>query len=170
VKAHASAGLEATRYFRVPPHKVYLTETIKYDNLAAEERRYVDEALCPIFEVVEEGFGKVLLTKEERREFFFRFDREQAYTSDPEIRQKIIESRWKSGLITKNEARKANGLNAIGDAGEVYMVSGNFVLTDLNNEVILKAGGNQPGSDETNAPAEQKTAEIEQARHLKVVK
>lgn len=173
VKAHASAGLEATRYFRVPPHKVYLLETIKYDNLAAEERRYVDEALCPIFDVVEEGFGKVLLTKKEREEFFFRFDREKAYTSDPETRQKIIEARWKSGLITKNEARKANGDNAIGAAGEVYMVSGNFVLTDLENNVVLKAGGNQPGSDETGAPAEGKSAEIEHTEtvgHLKLVK
>lgn len=170
VKAHASAGLEATRYFRVPPHKVYLLETIKYDNLAAEERRYVDEALCPIFEVIEEGLTRLLLSKEDRRRYFLRFDRERAYTSDPEARQKIIESRWKNGLITKNQALKASGLNAIGEAGDVYMMSGNFLLTDAENNVILKAGGNQPGSDETNAPAEQKTAEIEHARHLKVVK
>lgn len=151
VKAHAAAGLEATRYFRVPPHKVWLTETIKYDNLAAEERRYVDEALCPYFEVIEEGLGRVLLSKEDRRQYFLRFDREKAYTSDPEVRHKVIEGRWKNGMIEYDEMRQAIGMNAKGGkVGKRRMFSGNFVLVDENDEVILKAGGNNPndaGSD-----------------------
>lgn len=155
VKANAAAGLEATRYFRVPPHKVYLLETIKYDNLSAEERRYVDEALCPIFDVVEEGLGRVLLSREERRRYFLRFNREAAYTSDPAERQKIVESRWKNGMIEYDEMRRSIGQNAKGgDQGRRRMFSGNFVLVDENDEVILKAGGNAPGDDEK-MPAEE---------------
>lgn len=145
VKAHAAAGLEATRFFRMPPHKVSLLETIKYDNLAAEERRYVDEALCPIFDVIEEGLDRVLLTKRERKSLFLRFNREAAYTSDPIERQKVTESRWKNGMIEYDEMRRAIGHNSKGgDVGKRRMFSGNFVLVDENDEVILKAGGNQP--------------------------
>jgi len=151
VKAHAAAGLEATRYFRVPPHKVYLLETIKYDNLAAEERRYVDEALGPIFDVIEESLERVLLSRKDRAKYFLRFDREKAYSSDPETRQKVIESRWKNGMIAYDEMRRAIGQNAKGgDVGKRRMFSGNFVLVDEDDNVILKAGGNAPGQEGEN--------------------
>lgn len=158
VKAQAAAGLEATRYFRVPPHKVSLLETLKYDNLSSEERRYVDEALCPIFEVIEEGLGRLLLSKEDRRRYFLRFDREKAYTSDPAERQKIIESRWKNGMIEYDEMRRAIGQNAKGgDVGKRRMFSGNFVIVDENDEVVLRAGGNAP-ADEDQKTEEDKPA------------
>lgn len=154
-KAQAAAGLEATRYFRVPPHKVSLLETLKYDNLAAEERRYVSEALDPIFDVIEEGLGRLLLSKEDRRRYFPRFDREKAYTADPAERQKITESRWKNGMTTFDEMRRDIGKNVKGgDAGKRRMFSGNFVIVDEDDEVVLRAGGNAPGDNEK-MPAEE---------------
>jgi len=170
VKAHAAAGLEATRYFRVPPHKVYLLETLKYDNLSAEERRYVDEALCPIFDVVEEALERVLLTRDERREYFLRFDREAAYTSDPVERQKIAESRWKNGMTTYDEMRHSIGQNAKGgEIGKRRMFSGNFVIVDDNDEVVLRAGGNAPDVGDAKEAAEEMNKAIEKATRLRLV-
>lgn len=164
VKANSQAGLEAARYFRVPPHKVYLLESVKYDNQAEQERMYVDDALVPIFDVVEEGLQEVLLSEKDRADYFIRFDRSKAYAMNPEERRKIVETLWKNGMIQYDEMRAEIGHNAAGgDEGKVRMMSGNFVLVNEKNEVIISAGGNKPedagsGDEKTQEPAK-KTAE-----------
>lgn len=164
-KANEAAGVEAARYFRVPPHKVYLLASVKYDNEAEQERRYVDEALVPIFDVIEEKLAYVLLDDDERKEYFLWFDREAAYAQDPAERNKIINERWKAGQITFDEMRQGIGQNTVGgDEGRVRMVSGNFVLLDEKNNVIMRAGGNapEPGKDgeEPKADPKKKDAQI----------
>ncbi len=153
VKANAAAGLEAARFFRVPPHKIFLLESVKYDNQAEQERIYVDDGLGPIFDVLEEGFDHVLLDEDERADYFTAFERELAYSMKPEERQKIVESRWKNGMISRDEMRRQIGENTIGgDAGDVWLISGNFVLIDKDNEVIMRAGGNTPDANNASDP------------------
>ena len=46
-------------------------------------------------------------------------------------------------------------MNALGgDAGRVRMFSGNFVLVDPENNVVMQAGGNAPGAEGDQAPQE----------------
>ncbi len=152
IKANSQAGLEAARFFRVPPHKVYLLESVKYDNQTEQERVYVDDALVPIFDVIEEHLERVLLTKEEQKKYFIRFDRDKAYAMTPEERRKIVETQWKNGMIEYDEMRERIGMNTVGnEAGKVRMMSGNFVLVNEKNEVIIAAGGNKPGEDPAEA-------------------
>lgn len=172
VKANAAAGLEAARFFRVPPHKIFLLESIKYDNQAEQERIYVDDGLGPIFDVIEEGFDQILLDDDERNDYFVAFDRERAYSMKPEERQKIVESRWTKGMISRNEMRRQIGENTLDDEGDVYMMSGNFVLYDDKNEVIMRAGGNAPDPQATGdqPPADTAGKKKETARVLRMVK
>lgn len=144
VKANIAAAMDVIRYYRVPPHKVFLHESIKYDNMDSAERTYVDDTLCGYFSDITEAFDRVLLTSEERDEYFFAFDIESAYALDPTAKQKIVESRWKNGMITKNQMLRQLGENEIGDGGEIYCFSGNMVLTDKDNEVLMRSGGNAP--------------------------
>lgn len=148
LKANNAALTDVCRYYGVPPHKVYLFEGVKYDNVTPYERAYVTDSLVPIFDAITEALHPVLLTEAEQDEYFIMFDKDQAYAADPEQRQKVINDQWKTGLITKNQALDELGFNTIGPAGEVYLFSGNFVMTDTNNEVILKAGGNAPGDED----------------------
>jgi HK97 family phage portal protein len=149
LKANNAVFTDVCRYYGVPPHKVYLFDGVKYDNVTPYERAYVTDSLVPIFDAITEALHPVLLTEDEQDEYFIMFDKDQAYAADPEQRQKVINDQWKTGLITKNQALDELGFNTIGDAGEVYLFSGNFVMTDTNNEVILKAGGNAPGEEDT---------------------
>lgn len=152
LKANNAALTDVCRYYGVPPHKVYLFEGVKYDNVTPYERAYVTDSLVPIFDAITEALHPVLLTEAEQDEYFIMFDKDQAYAADPEQRQKVINDQWKTGLITKNQALDELGFNTIGPAGEVYLFSGNFVMTDTNNEVILKAGGNAPGEEKADEP------------------
>lgn len=147
LKANNAALTDVCRYYGVPPHKVYLFEGVKYDNVTPYERAYVTDSLVPIFDAITEALHPVLLTEDEQATYFIGFDKDQAYAADPEQRQKVIEGQWKNGLITKNQALEELGFNTLGADGDVYMFSGNFVLTDTKNEVLLKAGGNAPGED-----------------------
>lgn len=143
VKSNSNAGMDILRYFRMPPHKVYIFGDIKYDNLAEAERVYVDDSLCSYFSDIQRGLNKALLTKEERKKYFFEFDVESAYTSNPKDRQEIVKSRFAGGMITRNQMLKSIGENTLPpEDGDVYIFSGNFVMTDMKNNVILRAGGN----------------------------
>lgn len=171
VKAHEAAGVEAARYFRMPPHKVYLLASVKYDNQEAAERTYVDDALGPIYDVIEEQLGGVLLTEDEQKEYFLAFDREMAYAQNPTERHKIANERWKTGQLTFDEMRQAIGMNAVGgDEGKVRMFSGNFVLVGEENEVIMRAGGNAPDDGKSEGEGgEKQPADDKKKSHLTVV-
>src|SRR5690606_4294507 len=156
LKANTAAMMDICRFYGVPPHKAYVFDSVKYDNLDSIERLYVDDSLVPIFDAICEALQPVLLTEAEQDQFFISFDKEAAYASDPEKRQKVVESRWKHGMITFDEMREALGYNAADDEaiGKTRMFSGNFVVVNDKNEVVLKAGGNAPGEEK----AEEETA------------
>lgn len=152
LKANTAAMMDICRFYGVPPHKAYVFDSVKYDNLDSMERLYVDDSLVPIFDAVCEATEPVLLTEAEQEKFFIGFDKEAAYASDPFQRQKVIESRWKNGMLEYDEMREAIGYNAAGgEIGRQRMFSGNFVVVDKNGEVVMKAGGNAPGEEEVSA-------------------
>ncbi|MAZ85857.1 MAG: phage portal protein [Rhizobiales bacterium] len=166
IKSNLSAAMDVIRFFRVPPHKVYLMDSIKYDNMDSAERLYVDDTLRSYFNDIVEGLNRVLLTEEERKQYSLWFDTDQAYAMNPKERQLIVESRWKNGMIEFDEMRRKIGENSIGgDAGRVRMISGNFVLVDPGNEVIMRAGGNTPGGED---PAD-KTDDKDSDKGLRLV-
>ena len=149
IKSQLSAGMDIIRYFRVPPHKVYLMESIKYDNMDSAERVYVDDTLCSYFSDIQEGMDKALLTEKERMEYFHAFDIEQAYALDPKEKNEIIRQRWISGMITEDEMRQKIGLNTYGGArGKNRTFSGNLIVVDEDNNVLIRSGGNKPGEDD----------------------
>ncbi len=149
LKANTAAMMDICRFYGVPPHKAYVFDSVKYDNLDSIERLYVDDSLVPLFDAFCEALQPVLLTEEEQDQYFIAFDKEAAYATDPLQRQKVIESRWKNGQIEYDEMREAIGYNAAGGKlGRQRMFSGNFVVVDEKGEVVMRAGGNTPGADD----------------------
>lgn len=160
-------GLDVARHWRVPPHKLYLLENVKYDNQSEQERIYVHDTLFSYFDMIEEGLDRCLLTDNERDDYFFAFDREKAFALDPVAHQKIVESRWTKGMVTQDEMRDAIGLNQIGgEQGDrrLYM-GGNSVMVDGDGEVVMRAGGG-PGDAETDEPEKSKPKKKSDDRQL----
>lgn len=152
IKSKMAAAMDVIRYFRVPPHKVFLMESVKYDNMEPAERIYVDDTLCSYFLDITQALGKILLTDEERGEYFFEFDVESAYAMSPKERQGIVQDQWTHGMISSDEMRRKIGQNSFGgDVGKNRIFSGNFVMINGDGEVIMRAGGNKP-DDENGKP------------------
>lgn len=156
LKANNAVLTDVCRYYGVPPHKVYLFDGIKYDNVTPYERAYVTDSLVPYFQSICEALHPVLLTEDEQTDYFLSFDVEAAYAADPEQRQKVIESRWKHGMITYDEMREALGYNSAEneEVGKHRMFSGNFVIVDGDGKVVMRAGGNAP-DDGKEAPQDE---------------
>lgn len=171
LKANQAAMNDICRIYGVPPHKAFVFDSVKYDNLTEIERLYVDDSLVPIFDCICEALQPVFLTEEEQGRYFIAFDKEQAYASNPEARQKITESRWKNGMITADEMREEIKFNTFGgNVGKTRMISGNFVIVDENNEVVLKAGGNAPDAEKDGAkPAVDPKNEGDKKKILRLV-
>ena len=146
----SKVGLDIARYFRVPPHKLYLLENVKYANQAEQERIYVFDTLFTYFDALEEPLSRVLLTEKERETYFIGFDREKAFAIAPDAHQKIIESRWTKGMLTQDEMRMAIGKNALGGEQGQYRLygGGNFVMVDATGEVVMQAGGAAPAGND----------------------
>lgn len=134
VKARQQLAQEVARLFRMPPHKVGLLESVKYDNLETMEKNYVDDTIVPICVLIEQHFTRALLTEKERLAgYAFRFDREELYDRDPAARRERIEKQFQSGLLWLNEARALLGKTPV-PAEQDHRV------LPLNSAIIYRSG------------------------------
>lgn len=141
--------LDAARLFRIPPHKIWALESLKYDNMETAERSYVQDSLVPLMVQIEEGLGQRLLTKEEQGEFFFWFDRQSLQVAD--IRAKVEETTklFEGGVISRNEARDRHDLNP--DSNDLRLIRGNQAVVNPDGSVTYpgRAEGAAPSAPET---------------------
>lgn len=109
--AKAQLARDTARLFRMPPHKLGMTEDLNRSNLDVMEKGYVDDTLVPMCELIEQELTATLLTEEEQLAGLkFRFNREQLYDRDPAARRERIENQFKEGISYLNESRRALGL------------------------------------------------------------
>lgn len=155
VKAKTQMALEAARLFRMPPHKVGLHESVKYDNMDTLEKAYVDDTLVPICEVIEQAMTDSLLTDEEILSgLTFRFDREQLYDRDPAARRERIEKQFASGLLFANEARAQLGKPALPEDQDHRLIPVNQAVVFRDGTMrVLTAERKDPNAADPPAPS-----------------
>lgn len=155
VKAKTQMALEAARLFRMPPHKVGLHESVKYDNMDTLEKAYVDDTLVPICEVVEQAMTHSLLTEDEiLAGLTFRFDREQLYDRDPAARRERIEKQFAAGLLFANEARAQLGKPALPPEQDHRLIPVNQAIAFRDGTMrVLTAERKDPNAADPPAPA-----------------
>ncbi len=163
---------EVCRMFRMPPHKIFLMSGSKYENLETQEKMYVGDTLIPRAEAFEEQFAKILLSRKDRLQYFFQFDRAEMTLRDTKAETERTIRAAERGIITRNEARAVFGFNPTA-GGDTFLVPTNMSLVDEDNNVLV-GGASTPQSDTAPAddavdePADEATAE--KAVSLRIVK
>lgn len=176
-KAWDSAIVNVARQFRLPPHKIFHLVNVKYENMETLERSYVADSLVPYCKRIELRLKKeLLLTKKERAEFFFEFDREEMVLHDPKVQAEMLKVLLPHGVITLDEARQMRGRNPLPNgAGEARLIGSTYSLVGPDNEVIIPAGG-QDGTGEEDPADEGADDDVdamddaEKAARLRLVK
>ncbi|NEI70966.1 phage portal protein [Rhizobium lusitanum] len=166
---------EICRLFRMPPHKIFLMDGSKYDNLETQEKMYVGDTLIPRAEAFEEQFAKILLSRKERLSYFFEFDRSEMTLRDTKAETDRTIRAVERGIIEIDEARAVFGLNPLANgSGQVRLVPVNMSLVNRKNEVVVggastPSGDNADASDQSNEQQTEETA-AEKGVGLRLVK
>ena len=148
-----AAQINATcRLLRVPPHKVFQMDGVKYENLETSEKMYVGDTLVPVCRRFEERMAKVLLSEDERLELFFEFDRDEMTLRDPaRVVERAVRSLERGG-ISWNEFRAEIGQNPLpGDQGNYRIIPTNMTVVDANGEVVIAGTSTAKPDPESNS-------------------
>ncbi len=143
-KARQLLRQEVAALWRIPAYKIGAGETEKYDNKAAAEQTYVDDALIPQAIRIEAILAKSMLTDNERLAGIgFMFDRDDLYDRDRQQASDRIVKQFDSGIITRGEACKKLGYGAVDGMLDTYKIP-------VNSSIL-----HQDGSIEYVAPSAQ---------------
>lgn len=139
---------EIARIFRVPLHMINELDRATFSNITQQSLEFVMYSLMPWLIRLEQSFNKALFTKPERGKYFVKFSVEGLLRGDYETRMRGYTSALQSGIMSVNEVRELEDLNAIpaDDGGDYHLVNGNMAkLSDAGAAYTQKNGGNSNG-------------------------
>lgn len=158
---------DTCRLLRVPPHKVFLMDGSKYDNLETSEKIYVGDTLIPRCLPAEQRMARQLLSKKDRLLYFFEHDRDEMTLRDSQRENERLQKMIQAGVLEIDEARAEMGYNPLPNGqGQTRTIPTQMTVVDRKGTVLL--GGASTAADDTGAPAEAEP-EVEPAKGLRLV-
>ena len=137
--------LEACRIFRVPPHKIAELSRATFSNIAEQETAFGRDCISPWAKRFEQEADAKLFVARPSQLFYSRMNVNAIMRGDPKGRAEFYEIMQRLGVLTVNEIRAWEEMNAIGPEGDKRLVTANFTtLERIGQEVV---GWNGPGSD-----------------------
>ncbi|OUQ14976.1 phage portal protein [Lachnoclostridium sp. An14] len=144
---------EIARIFRVPPHMVGDLEKSSFSNIEQQSLEFVKYTLDPWVARWEQAMVRALLTPEEKKKYFFKFNVDGLLRGDYQSRMAGYVTARQKGWMSANDIRELENLDRIPAeaGGDLYLINGN--MTKLEDAGIFAADG---GSTSDDAVPEQK--------------
>lgn len=160
---------EIARIFRVPPHMVGDLEKSSFSNIEQQSLEFVKYTLDPWVSRWEQTMIRSLLTKEEKKKYFIKFNVDGLLRGDYQSRMNGYSVGIQNGFMSPNDVRELENMDLIPEekGGNTYMVNGNMMpITQVGaaykqngeeektDEEVLEVeeqDGNESGNDDTNA-------------------
>lgn len=127
---------EIARIFRVPPHMVGDLEKSSFSNIEQQSLEFVKYTLDPWVIRWEQAIDRSLLTLEEKKKYFVKFNVNGLLRGDYESRMRGYSIGIQNGFMSPNDVRELENMNLISDedGGNNYICNGNMVkLKDAGN-------------------------------------
>ena len=153
---------EIARIFRVPPHMVGDLEKSSFSNIEQQSLEFVKYTLDPWVSRWEQSMARSLLTAEEKKKYFVKFNVDGLLRGDYQSRMNGYAVGRQNGWMSANDIREFENLDRIPEemGGDLYLVNGNMMPlsmsgaayqkgkeeTDENEEVLELEEGEKPGS------------------------
>ena len=120
---------EIARIFRVPPHMVGDLEKSSYSNIEQQSLEFVKYTLEPWIIRWEQSLMRVLLSPDEKNEYFFKFNLEGLLRGDYQSRMQGYSIARQNGWMSANDIRELENLDRIPaeDGGDLYLINGNML-------------------------------------------
>ena len=132
---------EIARIFRVPPHMIGDLEKSSFNNIEQQSLEFVKYTLDPWVSRWEQAMSRALLTPEEKKKYFFKFNVDGLLRGDYQSRMAGYATARQNGWMSANDIRELENLDRIPaeQGGDLYLVNGN--MTKLEDAGIFAAAG-----------------------------
>lgn len=134
---------EIARIFRVPPHMVGDLEKSSFSNIEQQSLEFVKYTLDPWVVRWEQSLSRSLLSEDEKKQYFFKFNLEGLLRGDYQGRMNGYAIARQNGWMSANDIRELEDLDKLSpeQGGDLYLVNGNMLplkkagaYADKNNE------------------------------------
>jgi HK97 family phage portal protein len=141
------AVIETCRIFGVPPHKVYELDRATFNNIEELNIEFVQEALTPMAVRLEQTHYKDLLTTEERKTLYTKWNLNGLLRGNIAARSAYYHNMRNDGVMNADEIRELEDMNDQPDGlGKIYFINGNMLNIEKAKDNLPKSlqnGGNK---------------------------
>ena len=120
---------EIARIFRVPPHMIGDLEKSSFNNIEQQSLEFVKYTLDPWVSRWEQAMVRALLTPDEKKLFFFKFNVDGLLRGDYQSRMNGYATARQNGWMSANDIRELEQMDRIPaeEGGDLYLVNGNMI-------------------------------------------
>jgi len=120
---------EIARIFRVPPHMVGDLEKSSFSNIEQQSLEFVKYTLDPWIIRWEQSMMRILLSLDEKKEYFIKFNLEGLLRGDYQSRMNGYSIARQNGWMSANDIRELENLDRIPaeQGGDLYLINGNML-------------------------------------------
>jgi HK97 family phage portal protein len=125
---------EIARIFRVPPHMVGDLEKSSFSNIEQQSLEFVKYTLEPWVIRWEQSISRRLLSGDEKKSMFVKFNLEGLLRGDYASRMSGYAVARQNGWMSANDIRELENLDRISpeDGGDLYLVNGNMLPLQMS--------------------------------------
>lgn len=140
---------EIARIFRVPPHMLADLEKSSFSNIEQQSLEFVKYTLDPWVIRWEQSIHRSLLTAEDKKTYFVKFNVEGLLRGDYASRMSGYATARQNGWMSANDIRELENMDRIPpeEGGDLYLINGNMLP--------LKDAGAFAKTKETEEPDEE---------------
>jgi HK97 family phage portal protein len=151
---------EIARIFRVPPHMIGDLEKSSFNNIEQQSLEFVKYTLDPWVSRWEQAMVRALLTPEEKKVYFFKFNVDGLLRGDYQSRMQGYATARQNGWMSANDIRELENLDRIPEeaGGDLYLINGN--MTKLEDAGIFASDSKE--NEEEDSDEEQEVLELEE--------
>lgn len=120
---------EIARIFRVPPHMVGDLEKSSFSNIEQQSLEFVKYTLDPWVSRWEQSIVRTLLTPEEKKKYYVKFNVDGLLRGDYQSRMNGYAIGRQNGWMSANDIRELENLDRIPteEGGDLYLINGNML-------------------------------------------
>lgn len=122
---------EVCRVFGIPPHLCMDMEHATFSNIEQQSLEFVRDFVNPMCVRTEQALFRDLLTEQEKKRFYFKFNVTGLLRGDTAARSAFYSAARQNGWISANEIRELEDMNSLGEEGDIVYINGNML--PLNN-------------------------------------
>lgn len=119
---------EIARIFRVPPHMVGDLDKSSFSNIEQQSLEFVKYTLDPWVSRWEQAMVRSLLSPEEKKKYFIKFNLDGLLRGDYQSRMNGYAVARQNGWMSANDIRELENLDRIPEekGGDLYLINGNM--------------------------------------------